>query len=138
MLHSDTYCNMQVTGLSTSGQLRVQIQVSDSDTSGTYTDPTSGLAQFPTNFQSGGILWINSGGTTNGTFGALISGHAIASGFTESAAFQRIGRFVRANTLTETTAQYAGPLSVTFISQFRTTGSGGGFSYQPGSGVINV
>jgi hypothetical protein len=138
MLHSDTACNVQVTGQSTSGQLRIQVQTSDTDVSGNYTDPTSGLAQLPSEFQSGGILWINSGGTGQGLLGAQQSGQSIASGFSLSSYFQRPGRFARANVLTEATAQYAGPLQVNFISQFKTTGSGGGFTLLPSSGVVSV
>lgn len=138
MLHSDTFCNMAITGQSTSGQLRIQVQCSDSDTSGNYTDPTSGLAQFPTIFQSGGIVWINSGGAGGGIFGAQASGYSLASGFACSAAFQRPQRYVRANVLSETSQQYAGPLTVQFISQYKTTGSGGGFTLSPTSGTVSV
>src|SRR5260370_31421137 len=63
MLHSDTFCNLYAAGVSQSGQLRLQVQTADSDVSGNYTDPTSGIAQLPTAFASGGILWVNSGGT---------------------------------------------------------------------------
>lgn len=137
MLHSDTFCNMLITGVGgSSGQLRIAVQTSDSDTSGTYTDPTSGLAQLPTVFQSGGIVWLNSGGTGNGLYGAFVSGQAISSGFCASAAFQRPGRFVRANLVSGDF--FAGPLEVNFLSQFKTTGSGGGFTYQPTSGTVNV
>jgi hypothetical protein len=141
MLHSDTYCNMIVTGASQSGQLRIQVQCSDSDVSGTYTDPTSGLAQLPTTFQSGGILWLNSGGAGNGLFTAQASGFTMGSGLTGFAffaAFQRPYQFARANVLGEGSAQYAGPLMVDFISQLKTTGSGGGAWSQSGVPVVNV
>ena len=141
MLHANTYTNVVITGQSTSGQLRVQVQTSDQDVSGQYTDPTSGLAQLPGVFQSGGIIWINSGGTGNGLFGPFTSGQAIASGFCVATALQRPsatpganiggGRYIRALVLSEATAQYAGPLTINFLGQFRTTGSGGGASWQP-------
>ena len=137
MINANTYCNLQLTGVSASGRLRVQVQTADNDTSGEFTDPTSGLAQLPTAFSSGGILWINSG-LDNGTLGPVISGHNIASGWAESAAFIRPGTYVRANVLSEGTAQYAGALTATFISQLKTTGSGGGFTLSPSSGVVNV
>lgn len=150
MINSDTYCNINAIGVPffTSGQLRVAVQTSDSDVSGTYTDPTSGLPQFPTSFQSGGILILNSGGLLGGTqsvssvganSGQIQSGYAFQSGFSVCAAFQRpqAGRFVRANVLSGDF--FAGQLAVGVISQNKTTGSGGGFSYSPlQQGPINV
>jgi len=138
MLHSDTYCNLLVAGcpIATSGQLRIQVQCSDSDVSGTYTDPTSGLPQFPTWFQSGGIVILNSGGLLGGTKGAQTSGASIQSGFAEYAAFQRPTRFARANMVSGDF--YAGTLAVSFVSQLKTTGSGGGYSLSPTSGVVSV
>ncbi len=139
MLNANTFCNLLVTGIPavTSGQLRVAVQCSDVDTSGLYTDPTSGLPQFPTSFQSGGILWINSGGLTNGTFGAAVSGQQINSGFAVAAGFQRPQRYVRA--LVVAGDSFIGDLDVNFISNLKTTGSGGGFSWAPQSGTtVNV
>jgi hypothetical protein len=138
MLHADTFCNLLVQGYcATSGPLVLQVQTSDTDVSGNYTDPTSGVSQFPTTFQSGGLLYIGlSGNTQPGIFNSgFVSGQAILSGFACAAAFQRLGRFARVNMLS---GFYAGPLQVTFISNYKTTGSGGGFSYSPGSGTINV
>lgn len=138
MGNADSVCNVLIAGNEVfgSGQLRVQVQCADTDTSGSYTDPTSGLAQLPSWMSSGGIFILNSGGTGNGTIGAFVSGHAIQSGFAEAGFFQRVGLFARANVLSGDF--YAGPLTVTLVSQDRTTGSGGGFSYQPGSGTVNV
>ena len=138
MLHSDTFCNLMVAGqlINTSGQLRIAVQTSDTDVSGNYTDPTSGLAQFPTYFQSGGILWLNSGGQGSGVLNVGASGYALQSGFIQFAAFQRPQRFARAVALSGDF--YVGPLSVGFVSQLKTTSSGGGFSYSPGSGVVSV
>lgn len=136
----DTYCNVAIDGwVATSGQLRIAVQTSTGTTSGGFTDPTSGipLLDLPTPFQSGGILWINSGGVFNGIFGSGVSGENVASGFQAIAAFQRVGRYARAIVLSGET--FNGILgSVTFITNRRTTGSGGGFSFQPGSGNINV
>lgn len=138
MLHSDTFCNLMVAGqaLNTSGQLRIAVQTSDSDTSGNYTDPTSGLAVMPTSFQSGGILWLNSGGAGSGTIGGGISGNAMQSGFVQFAAFQRPGRFARAVALSGDF--FVGPLMVGFVAQNKTTGSGGGYTLAPSSGTVNV
>jgi len=138
MINSDSYCNLFAGGVSASGQLRLQVQCSDSDVSGNFTDPTSGLAQFPTAFASGGILWINSGGAGNGVLGGFASGQCIASGWFGGAAFVRTGRFARVNALNEGAAQYGGALVAGFVSQLKTTGSGGGFSYQPSSGSVSV
>ncbi len=131
------------------GKLRIAVQCADADVSGQYTDPTSGLPQLPRWFSSGGILILNSGGLLGGTLqGALStqgsnsglpqSGYVIASGFAVAAYFQRPtpGQYTRAIVLSGDF--YAGILTATFVSQYRTTGSGGGFSLLPGSGVVNV
>lgn len=151
MGNADTACNLMLAGNEVfgSGQLRVAVQCADADVSGQYTDPTSGLAQLPSWFSSGGILILNSGALLNGTLqGALStqgtnsgqpqSGYQIQSGFVVAGMFQRPapGQFVRAVVLSGDF--YAGPLTATFVSQYRTTGSGGGFSFLPGSGVVNV
>ncbi len=136
MLHSDTYCNVYINGKAVfaSGNLIIGVQSSDALTSGSFTDPTSGLSVLPTVFQSGGVVWINSG-STGGVLGALTSGQAVLSGFMASAAFQRPGRYAR---LVFMSGFYLGTLQAGFISQFKTTGSGGGFSYSPSSGTVNV
>lgn len=141
--NADTFCNLFAAGnaVFTSGQLRLQVQCSDTDTSGNFTDPTSGLPStaFPTSFQSGGILWLNSGGTggsSGGLFGGFVSGQAIQSGWAVAGGFQRPFEFARVNVLSGDF--YAGTLVAGFISQYRTTGSGGGFSYSPSSGTVNV
>lgn len=124
MNNADTFCNLLVEiGPTLSGQAKIQIQCSDSDVSGNYTDPTSGLAQLPTRFLSGGIFVINSGG-------ALSSGGSAAGGF------QRTGTFARAILMSGD--PNSAVVSAQFISQLRTTGSGGGFTYSPGSGSISV
>ena len=139
MINADTYCNLFAAGLSASGRLRIQVQTAPADVSGQYTDPTSGMAPnfLPGAFSSGGILWINSG-TDNGILGPVISGQSIASGWMGGQGFIRNQRYVRANVLSEASSQYAGSLTVGFISQLRTTGSGAGFSYAPTSGVPTV
>lgn len=120
-----------------SGQLRLQIQVSDSDVSGTYTDPTSGLAAFPSNVQSGGLIWLNSGQLGGGVAGAFVSGQSIQSGFAGASYFQRIGTFARVNVLSGDF--FAGSLTVSLLGNKRTTGSGGGFTFQPlANAPVNV
>lgn len=136
LLNADTFCNVYVAGtaIQASGALIIGIQTSDSDVSGTYTDPTSGLAQLPTVVQSGGNIWINSG-STGGIYGSGTSGQFVQSGFMAFAAFQRVGRFAR---LLFNSGFFLGNVTAGFISNLRTTGSGGGFSLAPSSGVVNV
>lgn len=130
-------CNLFAAGVITgSGQLRVQVQCSDSDVSGNYTDPTSGLQTFPGAFTSGGLLWINSGQAGGGILGGFTSGQSVLSGFAVAAGFQRTGEFVRANLLSGDFG--GGSLVIGFISQLHTTGSGAGFAYSPTSGTVNV
>lgn len=140
MLNSDTYCNLSLAGTAvfTSGQLRVAVQTSDTTTSGDFYNPTSGLAaaDLPTVFASGGIVWLNSGQAGGGVFGAQVSGQSIQSGFMAFAGFQRNRRYARAIVMSGDF--YAGTLTAAFVSQRKTTGSGGGFSFSPSSGSVNV
>lgn len=138
--NANTFCNLLLAGnaVFTSGELRVGVQTSDGTTSGSFTDPTSGLAaaSLPTSFVSGGILYLNSGGANGGLFGALVSGQSIQSGFCVAAGFQRIGRYARA--VMFGSGAYAGNLTAAFVTQSKITGSGGGFAYSPSSGTVNV
>lgn len=121
---ANTVCNLFVAGdLAQSGRLRVAVQTSESTASGSFTDPTSGLAQMPGEFSSGGVYWINSGA-------------GLYSGFFDATFFQRPNRYARVNVLSGDF--WTGELTAGFISQKRTTGSGAGYSYQPGSGTVNV
>ncbi len=125
LMNANTYCNLYVAGgLSQSGVLRVLVQTSPSTTSGAFTDPTSGLQVMPSNFSSGGVFVINSGGA------------GLISGFMDFSAFQRNFRYARCIALSGdfwTAALQAG-----FISQLRTVGSGGGSSMLPSSGAVRV
>lgn len=124
--HNNTLCNLVVTaGVSLSGTFRVAVQTSPDTTSGNFTDPTSGLSQMPTSFLSGGILLCNSGQSTG-----------FISGLAQAAGFQRPHRYARAVVLGSD--QNNAPVWAGFISQARATGSGGGFSYSPGSGTVSV
>jgi hypothetical protein len=129
LANANTFCNLQVTGgVSLSGSFRLAVQTSPSLNSGEFTDPTSGLAQLPTSFLSGGVMVCNSG--------AGVSGSPFASGLAQSAAFQRPHRYARAIALSGD--QYNAPFCAQFVSQLRTTGSGAGFTFSPTSGVVNV
>lgn len=123
MLQVDTATQLVIScGPSTSGQCKVQVQTSDDTASGTFTDPTSGLASFPGNFLSGGILVYNSGN-------AQQSGSALASWF------QRPHRYAR--TICMSGDLLNAPLTTLLIGNIRST-SGGGFTFSPGSGTISV
>ena len=138
LINADTYCNVYVAGTSvTSGPLRVGVHAADAPTSGTFTDPTSGLATMPTSFSSGGWLVIGQSGTNPGVLNAGngVSGQFLLSGFTVGAAFMRTGRYAR---LILGSGFYDGPIQAGFISQLKTTGSGGGFTLAPGSGSVSV
>lgn len=138
MSQSSVYCNLSVmaTPFTSSGQLRIAVQCADQDVSGNYTDPTSGLAQLPASFSSGGVLILNSGGLGSGTFNNGTSGQNFASGFYLFAAFQRPTTFARALLLSG--GFYNGTLAVGFVAQSFTTGSGGGSTNSPSSGSPSV
>ena len=150
MLHADTFTNLIVFGTLTgsapnSGQLRIGVQTSDTTNSGDFTDPTSGLSQFPTVFQSGGFIFINSGSVGSpaagqtGVLGAFTSGQACQSGFIVFAGFQRPHRYARTFIPAPGSFDFfQGPLGGGFVAQLKTTGSGGGFTLAPSSGVVNV
>ncbi len=138
VLPQNTSTNVVVWGGPSSGNFYVQVQTSDGVTSGSFTDPTSGLAQLPSAFLSGGLVLVNSGIWSSGN--ASISSPvdnatAFCSGGIEFAAFQNPNRYARALILSGSFNQLAG---VGFIGQKRTTGSGGGFSFSPGSGTVTV
>lgn len=125
MKEANTFTNMYfVHSITQSGLLRLAIQTSDATTSGSFTDPTSGLARFPTNIQSGGLVWINSGTTT------------LKSGDLDFVGFQRPHRYARVIALSGDFFQAV--LGAGFVGQRRTTISGAGFTYSPQSGVVNV
>lgn len=139
MINADTFTNVYVAGKSvTSGPLRVGIQTSDdATTSGSFTDPTSGLQIMPTNFSSGGWLIIGQSGTNPGIFnpGDSVSGQFLLSGFMAAAGFLRPHRYCR---LVYGSGFADGPIQAGFIGNLRTVGSGGGFSFSPTSGVVSV
>lgn len=137
LLNANTFCNVYVQGSPAfSSGLIIGVQCSDTDVSGNYTDPTAGLAQFPTSFSSGGLLWINSGGTGGLLSSGGASGSYFLSGFTTIAGFQRPLRYARLLFASGSVAVLN--MAAGFISQLKITGSGGGYSVSPSSGVVNV
>ena len=76
LINCDTYCNLFLIAPGVSGPIQVQVQCTPQGAdnasgvlwsgggfpvSGNFTDPTSGLAQLPTVFQSGANVYFNSG-----------------------------------------------------------------------------
>lgn len=139
MLSADTNTQLFVVGRSTgSGPLLVGVQTSPDTTSGNFTNPISGLSQFPGAFRSGGYLIIGSGPATDtrlGIFGSGVSGQIIQSGFVAASHFQRPHRYAR---VIIGSGLYDGYLQAGFIGNLRTTGSGGGATQSPGSGAVSV
>jgi hypothetical protein len=126
--YANTLTNLMVTaGPSSSGVFKVQVQTSATTTSGSFTDPTSGLAVMPTNFLSGGILLCNSGRASGGPFQ---SGVAMAGGFLSP------HRYVRANIMSGDL--FNAPVNVSIVKQLKQTGSGGGFTFSPQTGTVSV
>lgn len=178
--NSDTLCNVFVAAGAGSGPVGVQVQTSDVasgfiasgaglPTSGSFTDPTSGLSGLSVGLlNSGGILWINSGLVTfprqalpplSGQQGAYPVGmHPIynaqgAGGFNASSgsapvfgsgggvafgSFLRPHRFARLVMMSGASLLGAPTLIAGFVTNLKTTGSGGGFDFRPTSGVVAV
>lgn len=127
MLHANSFTNLVVVAdASLSGQIRVAVQTSDTNVSGNFTDPTSGLAALPTDFASGGVLVVNSGGAA-----------ALPADF-YAAGFQRPHRYVRAVALSGFLLD--GGFLAGFVGQYKNPAISGfaGYSYSPSSGVVNV
>lgn len=140
LLGANTFTNVWVAGWG-SGPIPIKIQTADDTNSGSFTDPTSGLAAFPVNVLSGGILWANSGLAVSGysSPASPISGAPLfCSGGIALGAFQRPHRYARL-IYDSGNATIAGvPVVAGFIGQKKVVGSGGGFTYSPGSGAVNV
>lgn len=144
LLNANTWCNVFVNGRN-SGPLPIFIQTSDSTTSGSFTDPTSGLptSVFPINgaIVSGGIFWANSGlyASGNSSPAAPVNNAPLfCSGGTDYAAFQRPHRYARLICTSGNASLASVPFTAGFVSQKKVTGSGAGFSLLPGSGSVSV
>lgn len=178
--NSDTFCNIYVTAGPCSGPLLVAVQTAEgpfdipfgnafsgnifsggAPQSGSFSDPTSGLAQLPTWLNSGGVLIVNSGLTTIpgqlGASGQQVGGYSqgtlpfgpnpvmnaqngyaftgsgsypeFSSGGIAFAAFQRNYQYCRLVLLSGATQ--VNYFQAGFLSNLRTTGSGGGYTLQP-------
>jgi hypothetical protein len=138
--NGNTNCQIYVNGLLGSGAIQVQVQTSDSTTSGSFTDPTSGLPQMPSAFTSGGQFFANSGiawgsGNTPLTAPVVSGAPLFCSGGIQFASFQQPHRYAR---LIYVSGPFLNPIQAGFITNLRTTGSGGGQTQAPSSGGVSV
>ena len=139
--HADTNCNVWVAGaIAGSGVVEVRVQTSDATTSGSFTDPTSGLAALdrPGFFSSGGAFFANSGLHSSGNAflsSVVNTAPLFCSGGIQFTHFQRPHRYAR---LIYVSGVYPNTITAGFLSQKLTTGSGGGFTLAPSSGTVNV
>lgn len=144
LLHANSFCNVVVAGGPSSGVARVTVQTADDTASGSFGDPTSGTpaGSFGPNMISGGNAWVNSGLIGSGTYGAGYGGvvnnaPVFCSGQNWAFGFNRTQRYARAIV---NSGSFDSMLSVSFVSQLKTTGGSGtaGFTFSPGSGQVNV
>lgn len=128
----NTNCNIWVAGdgAVNSGGPIIGVQTSPDTTSGNFTDPTSGyaLSDLPSWMSSGGLFRCHASGYPDSVANAQ-------SGFIAFGHFVRPHRYARLNFVG---GAYVGPIQAGFITNKRTIGSGGGFSYSPGSGSVSV
>lgn len=145
LLHYDTFCNIFVAGGGgasgvSSGFVGVAAQFSDSLASGTFADSLSGQASYlPSFIGSGSVLYGNSGLAASGAIplGAPIDNASpFCSGGFQAGALIRTGRYGRLILLSG--ASLVCPIVAGFITNLRTTGSGGGQSQSPSSGNVSV
>lgn len=188
MRNADTFCNVYISMGACSGPMLVAVQTAEgpydvpltgnsfsgnifsggAPASGSFTDPTSGLAQLPTWFSSGGILVLNSGLFTVpgqlGASGQLVNnypqgtlpfgptpvnqgqnGYAfVVSGATPEfasggTAYAAFQRnFQYARLVLLSGATLVNYINAGFISARMTTGSGGGYVGSPLPTFVNV
>ena len=140
--NADTYTNVFVAGGAGSGACEVRIQTSYAFTSGSFTDPTSGLPSFPagSSIASGGIFFANSGLLASGNQSVqspVNNAPFFCSGGIEFGGFQRPGQYAR---LLWNSGAFPNFATAGFVGNKRTTGSGGGYSWSPANSgsVVNV
>lgn len=139
LLQANTLCNVYcANGLGGSGAIEVRIQTSDSVLSGTFTDPTSGLARLMDGIASGGVVFFNSGIYASGhssPCASINNAPLFHSGGQQFVAFQRPHRYAR---LIVNSGVFPSDITAGFLSQKKNIGSGAGFTFSPGSGVVEV
>lgn len=127
--NGNTNCNVWIStdpAVNSGGPI-IGVQTSPDTTSGNFTDPTSGFAasDLPSWMTSGGLYRVGASGyPSNLLSGVIAFGH-----------FQRPHRYARLNFVG---GAYVGGLAAGFVTNVRTTGSGGGFTYSPSSGTPSV
>lgn len=149
-LDANTLTNINIMGGGMSGVFKFQVQTADVTTSGSFTDPVSGYPEFPTpgGILSGGIIVVNSGLRGSGLppeLATMSGSPPFCSGGNHWASFQRPHRYARLNYLSGGFGSGVGLqfgsgtcLVGGFVGQKKTTSSGGGFSFSPGSGSVSV
>lgn len=140
LMHANTFTNLFCAGAAGSGVIEVRVQTSDLTTSGSFTDPTSGIPfdALPSKCASGGVFFFNSGLAVSGSMSLsspVSNAPVFCSGGIDFGAFLRPGRYAR---LITNSGPFPNNFTAGFIVQKKTIGSGGGFSYSPGSGTVNV
>jgi hypothetical protein len=138
LLNANTFCNVYVSTDGGSGTIELRVQTSPDTNSGNFTDPTSGLAQLPTSFVSGGVVFFNSGLWSSGNMSdsaQVNNAPLFCSGGVDFAAFQRPARYAR---LVYNSGPFPSWITAGFVSAKKTTGSGGGYSPLPSSGAVSV
>lgn len=145
LMYANTYTNVFVAGGPASGPIELRIQTSDTTTSGSFTDPTSGFSAntFPVSesIVSGGILWANSGLWASGisSLSAPVNNAPLfCSGGVQFGAFLRPHRYAR---LLWNSGAFPNYATAGFLGNKKTTGSGGGFDTNPqnvSGNVVNV
>lgn len=141
MLDANTATQVIVAAGAGSGLISVQVQTSDTLTSGSFTDPTSGLfaADLPGKLSSGGILHCNSGLAVSGRnpFGGPLSGFSpMCSGGMDATYFLRPHRYARVNIIS---GGLNPSVTVSLLGNLKTVGSGGGFTQSPlPNSAVNV
>ncbi len=138
--YANTFTNVVVAGGVGSGPIEIRAQTSDATTSGSFTDPTSGLAALPVNCVSGGVWFANSGLWASGVsspFPAVSGAPLFCSGAIQFVGgFQSPHRYVR---LINNSGVFPVWFTAGVVKQKKVTGSGtGGWTYSPTSGTINV
>lgn len=131
----NTNCNIFILAKAAaplSGAALISVQTSPDTTSGNFTDPTSGYAvgDLPSWISSGGIFRVGASGYPDSA--ANVASGAIAFGH-----FVRPHRYARL-THAPGTSTFVGAVTAGFITNKRTIGSGGGFSFSPSSGSVSV
>lgn len=134
MLDANTATQVIVNAGPGSGLIMVAIQTSDQTTSGSFTDPTSGLPtdDLPGKVASGGIFVVNNGLAVSGRnpFGTPAGNNVapFSSGGMDATYFLRPHRYARLNIIS---GGLNPSVTASLLGNLKTVGSGGGFTQSP-------